>query len=113
LRNDDMIAMEERKAIFAKIDKMAMETGEHPFIFKNDGIPVLVSFPVEAEDYFTPQEIQKAEKLLMESESKQAIPTQEPNSLSQRISNAREKAEDTNKSIPAKEQTRKIDDKQI
>ena len=105
--------MEERKAIFDKIDQMALETGEHPFIFKNDGVPVFVSFPVDAEDYFSPQEMQKAENLLMESESKQAIPTQEPNSLSQRISSAREKAEDTNKNISAKKQTRKIDDKQI
>jgi len=100
-------------SIFSKIDKMAKETGEHPFIFKNDGVPILVSFPVEAEDYFTPQEIQKAEKLLMESESKTEIPTKDSSSLSQRISNAREKAEDTNKIIPVKEHSKNITDRQL
>ncbi len=89
---------------------MVLETGEHPFIFKSDGIPVLVSFPAEADKYFTPQEMKTAEQLLMADKPAEV---EKPTDLAKRLFQAREKADGINQSNPVKEIPHRDRDKQI
>lgn len=110
LQNIDNISSEKKDEIFKKIDRMALETGEHPFIFKSDGIPVSVRFPAEANKYFTPQEMETAEQLLMGDKPEEV---QKPTDLAKRLFQAREEAGSINQSYPVKQIQRRDRDKQI
>jgi hypothetical protein len=100
----------EKDDIFRKIDQIALETGERPLVFKNNGIPVFVKFPAEADKYFTPQEMKTAEQLLLGDKPEEV---QKPTDLAQRLSQAREKADGINQSSPVKEIPRRDKEKQI
>jgi hypothetical protein len=89
---------------------MVLETGEHPFIFKSDGIPVFVSFPAEADKYFTPQEMKTAEQLLMADKPAEV---EKPTDLAKRLFQAREIADGINQSNPARQIPHRDRDKQI
>lgn len=89
---------------------MALETGEHPFVFKSNGIPVFVKFPTGAEKYFTPQEMMMAEQLLLADN----LPEKgKPTDLAKRLFQAGEKAKGMNQSRPVKEIPRGNKDKLI
>lgn len=75
---------------------MISETGEHPFVFRIDDQPVFVSFPVEAYDYFSPQELKSAEEIIMrQSGTEQPAIAESPKeqSLIQRLSEAKKATE--------------------
>jgi len=79
-----------------KINRMISETGEHPFVFRIDDRPVFVSFPVEAYDYFSPQELTSAEQIIMQLSGAEQAAKSEPSkeqSLIQRLSEARKVSE--------------------
>lgn len=61
-----------QKNIQQKIDRMINETGTHPFVFKHDGKPIMVSFPPEAENYFSEKEMDDARAYILQSESRVA-----------------------------------------
>lgn len=85
----------EENAIMDKINRMITETGEHPFVFKSEGVPVFVSFPIEASDYFTKAELVVAKHLVMNSEKLQheeKSVQQKEGGLSQRLMNAKNAA---------------------
>jgi hypothetical protein len=96
--------------ILEKIDRLFLKTGEHPFVFKNGGIPVFVKFPAEADKFFTPQEMKAAEQLLMADKPAEV---EKPTDLAKRLFQAREKADGINQSNPVKQITHRDRDKQI
>lgn len=99
--------------IFEKMDLMARETGEHPFVFQKEGIPISVNLPAEAENYLSPQEMQLAERIYMEPSSCTSQEEEKQRSLSEKILNAKEKSKNMNPVHREKQQSRKINDKQI
>lgn len=59
----------EQHHIFAKLERMEMETGARSFVFSNEALPAIVSLPAEVEDYLTEEEVRLAEKLIAVKES--------------------------------------------
>lgn len=52
-----------RKFLFDKLNQMNLETGARTFVFTNGREPI-VCFPVEADDYLSPEEKKDAEELI-------------------------------------------------
>ncbi len=98
-----------------KIDRMALETGEHPFVFQKDGNPVFVRFPEQVQRYLSPQEMISAEKIIMENQfqnqKSDTVKEGQARSLTEKISDARKAAEQVNHGSQRNEHIKNINER--
>lgn len=81
LKEIEPIAVQEYQehVVLQKLEKVFQETGARMFVFpgKDSNTPALVSFPAEANDYLTPEELKLAEEVILRQENDDVQPTQE------------------------------------